>query len=234
MYYMERIKIDKLNTPAALAGWRRCAYATSDRYGILVSPDVHYWGKFYIAAYQERGMMGNVLFELNYADVNVGSGSPSGDIINIKHDVLRPLVEQTEYRHVFSQIGDRIFFKCDKRTDVGQRVSSDFICKSNFAGFLDTYGTRLFLALKFRDRVSSMEDAAELLAHLKNVERFVDETRAIYSSIGRLIEEAQTRISKARQEIASNDELRRQAFSKYNSALEVLARHGIKDRHKTS
>jgi septal ring factor EnvC (AmiA/AmiB activator) len=79
-----------------------------------------------------------------------------------------------------------------------------------------------------------MEDAAELLAHLKNVERFIDETRTKYSSIGRLIEDAQTRISDARQTIASNDELRRQSFSKYNSALEVLARHGIKDSHRTS
>lgn len=232
MYYLERIKIEQLNVTASLAGWRKCAYATSDRYGIVMDTDKFFHGKFYIAAYQLKSDPCKMLFELNCSDIDHLNGHPVGEIINLDYKTLHPLVVGTDFEKYFVQVGDRMFFEYNKTVENGTRVSSDLICNSKLARFLDIYGTRLYLAIRFRNKVSSMDEATELYEHLVNVKKFLYENNNIHAGINRLIEDERSTIDKARKKIEKDNEARRLVVLSYNNAVAVLSKHGLSYKHQ--
>ena len=234
MYYLERIKIEQLNFDASLAGWRRCAYATNDRYGIVMDTDRFFHGKFYIAAYQLKSDPCKILFELNCSDIDHLNGHPVGEIVNLDYKTLHPLVIGTDFEKYFVQVGDRMFFEYTKTVDNGTRVSSDLICNSKLARFLDIYGTRLYLAIRFRNKVSSMDEATELYEHLANVKKFLYESSYhLYAGINHLIEDERKKIDKAKRKIEEDNESRRLIVLTYNNAVEVLSKHGLSYKHRS-
>ena len=226
MYYMQRMKIKDIDA-ADLPDCRRCAYATSDSYGVWLSPTQNFTCRFYVAGYQFVGEARRVMFELNYADVDFSSNKRIGKIVNLNYETLHPLVAGTEYGDCFVERDGRMFF--DHRAYVGESegISSDMICQSKLGKFLDKYGVNLFLCLKFKDRVMSFADAQELRKHLENVRRFIYENANTYNTIDAKIANSRSAIEKSRKKIEENNAMRREVEEKLSKNMEILARHGI-------
>lgn len=226
MYYMQRVKIKDIDA-ADLPGCRRCAYATSDSYGVWLSPTQNFTGRFYVTGYQFVGESRKVMFELNYADVDFSSNKRIGEIANINYETLHPLVAGTEYEDCFVERDGRMFFEHRAYVMESEGISSDMICKSKLGKFLDKYGVNLYLCLKFKDRVMSFDDAQEMRKHLENVRRFIYENANTYNTIDARIANSRSAIEKAKKKIEENYAMRRDVEERFRKNVEILARHGI-------
>lgn len=226
MYYMQRVKIKDIDV-ADLPNCRRCAYATSDKYGVWISPIQNFAGRFYVVGYQFAVESRRVLFELNYADIDYDSDKRIGEIVNLNYETLHPLVAGTEYEDRFVEKYGRVFFEHRACVERSEGISSDMICKSELGKFLDKHGVDLYLCLRFKDRVMNFADARELRKHLENVRRFLYENNHSYGSIDSKIENSRNAIEKARKKIEENYAMRRDVEETFRRNVETLARHGI-------
>lgn len=226
MYCMQRVKIKDIDV-ADPPNCRRCAYVTSDHYGVWLSPTRNFTGRFYVVGYQFSVESRKVLFELNYADIDYDSNKRIGKIVNLNYETLHPLVAGTEYEDCFVERDGRMFFEHRAVVEPSEGISSDMICKSKLGKFLDKHGVDLYLCLRFKGRVMNFADARELRMHLENVRRFLYENNHSYGSIDSKIENSRNAIEKAKKKIDEDCAMRRDVEETFRKNVEILARHGI-------